>query len=108
MEVAYFSNEFPKEDLRATLRHLSVLSRDRSYPLLARFIQEATRAVKQEIARLPSKLQRLFGPFETLYSWADDSELREGVLCGAVDGVLLIVVQLSAYLRYIDVRYSRL
>ena len=98
MELIYFSNEFPKEDLLGVFRQVHSLSKDRSHPLLARFLSEATIAVKEEIARLPSKHKQLFSPFENLLAWAEDTDLRAGLLCGAIDGVLLVITQLAAYL----------
>lgn len=98
MEFIYFSNEFPKEDLQDLFRRLHNHSKDTHHPLLARFIHEATLAVKDEVRRLPTELKQLIPPFETLFSWVENTELREGLICGAVDGVLLIVVQLATYI----------
>ena len=98
MEIVYFSNEFPREDLHEVFRHLHNNSKDTEHPLLARFISESTFVVKDEIRKLPSELRRLFPPFETVLTWVEDNELREGTLCGAVDGVLLVVIQIAAYI----------
>jgi monodictyphenone polyketide synthase len=103
MEVIYFSNEFPKEDLQDVFRQLHNKSKDRRHRLLAQFISEATRAIKQEVEQLPSGLRHLIPPFETLVAWAENKELREGQLCGAIDGVLLVLAQLSLYIRQVDV-----
>ncbi|KUJ11670.1 putative polyketide synthase [Mollisia scopiformis] len=102
MELVYFSNEFPREDLQDLFRRLNNHSKDRHHPVLARFISEVTWAVKDEIRRLPTELKQLFSPFDTVFSWADDTKLRDGLLCGAVDGVLLIVVQLATYIGYAE------
>jgi hypothetical protein len=98
MELVYFSNEFPREDLQDLFRRLHNHSKGKNHPVLARFIQEATWAVKDEVRRLPMELQQLIPPFETLLSWVENIELREGLICGAVDGALLIVVQLATYI----------
>ena len=109
MELIYFSNEFPKEDLQSIFRQVHSLSKDRSHPLLARFLTEATIAVKEEIARLPSKHRQLFSPFESLLAWAEDTDLRTGILCGAVDGVLLVLTQVAAYIWYVSLQsYTQL
>ena len=102
MELVYFSNEYPKEDLQDLFRRLHNHSRDKHHPLLAQFLNEATSAVKDEIRRLPTELKQLIPPFETLLSWAENTELRQGLICGAVDGVLLIVVQLATYIGYAE------
>ena len=99
MDVIYFSNEFPKEDLQDSLRLLHKQSKDRRHHLLAQFLFEATQAVKDEVAQLPAKLRGLIPPFQSLFSWAENAELREGLLCGSIDGVLLILVQISSYIR---------
>ena len=98
MDVVYFSNEFPKEDLQDLFRRLHNHSKDKRRPILARFINEATWAVKDEARRLPTELKKLIPPFEDVLSWAENTELREGLICGAIDGVLLIVVQLATYI----------
>lgn len=98
MELVYFSNEFPKDDLQDLFRRLHNHSKDKHHPILAQFINEATWAVKDEVQRLPTELKQMFPPFETISNWAENTELREGLICGAVDGVLLVVVQLATYI----------
>src|SRR4051812_29735313 len=44
MKFGYFSNEFPRGDLKDLFRRLLSHSKDRRHPLLAIFIQEATLA----------------------------------------------------------------
>jgi monodictyphenone polyketide synthase len=98
MEVVYFGNEFPKEDLMDVFRCLHNRSKSSDHHVLARFINESTAAVKKEIEKLPSSLKSLIPTFESLSSWAENKELREGQLCGAIDGVLLVLVQVSVYI----------
>ena len=98
MEVIYFSNEFPRDDLQDLFRRLHNHSKDSHHPLLAQFISETTWAIKDEIRKLPTEMRQLIPPFETIFSWAENTELREGLICGAVEGVLLIVVQLATYI----------
>lgn len=95
MRVAYFSNEFPGDDLRDLLRRLLVHSKDKRHPILAKFIHEATEALKEEVRLLPNSLRALISPFETVFNLADQDELRTGPLGGAVDGMLLCVLQLA-------------
>ena len=98
MEITYFSNEFPREDLRDILRGLHNHSKDASNTLLAHFIAESTRAVKDEVQQLRPELKELVPAFDTILDWAENTALREGLLCGAVDGVLLVLVQVGAYI----------
>lgn len=101
MEVIYCSNEFPHDDLAVLLRRLHNHSKDRRHPLLTQFIVEATRAIRDEVKRLPKALQELIPPFGSILEWADNTALRGGLLCGSVDGVLLCVVQLATYIGYL-------
>lgn len=98
MELVYFSNDFSKDDLLDVFRRLHNHSKDKHFPILAQFIYEATWAIKDEVRQLPTELKQLIPPFNTLLAWAENPELREGLICGAVDGVLLVVVQLAAYI----------
>jgi monodictyphenone polyketide synthase len=98
MKILYFSNEFPKEDLQHLFRCLHNHSKDRGHVLLAQFIREATLAVRDEIRNLSTDLKQSIPPFDNILSWAENAELREGQLCGAIDGVLLIVAQLAMYI----------
>lgn len=98
MELVYFSNEFPRHDLQTLFRRVHHHSKNKELSTLAHFIDEATWAVKDEVRRLPTELKQLVGRFETLLSWAENIELREGLISGAVDGVLLIVAQIAIYI----------
>lgn len=98
MNFIYFHNDFPKGDLQDQLRRLQNHSKDKKHPILAQFIHQATQAVKEEVQNLPTELKSIIPPFDNICTWAADEELREGLLCGAVDGVLLIVVQLATYI----------
>jgi Starter unit:ACP transacylase in aflatoxin biosynthesis len=100
MKLAYFSNEFPHDDLQELLRRLHVHSKDRRHTILARFIDEATLAIREEIRQLPTALKALIPPYETILNFADHSELRKGPLCGSIDGVLLCAVELGTFIGY--------
>ncbi|MCJ1247985.1 Atrochrysone carboxylic acid synthase Agnpks1 [Trapelia coarctata] len=102
MKLIYFSNEFPHDDLQGLLRRLHNHSKDRRHPILARFIDEATLAIRDEVRRLPTELKELIPPFETILNFADQSELRKGPLCGSVDGILLCLVELGTYIGYCE------
>ena len=104
MDVTYFSNEFPREDLAETFRRLRKHSKDAKHTVLAHFLVESTRAVKEEVQQLRPELKQLIPLFDTILDWAEHAKLREGLLCGAVDGVLLIVVQIAAYIGYVTPR----
>ncbi|KAF2205779.1 ketoacyl-synt-domain-containing protein [Delitschia confertaspora ATCC 74209] len=48
MKLVYFSNEFPHDDLQDLARRLHLHGKDRNHAILARFIEEATLAVREE------------------------------------------------------------
>lgn len=98
MDLVYFSNDFPKDDLQNLFRHLRNQAKTRQHTILAHFLTTATASVKHEIQALSVELKQYFRPFESLLDWADDTELRKSSLCGAVDGVLLVILQLAAYI----------
>ncbi|KAF4536149.1 Beta-ketoacyl synthase [Lasiodiplodia theobromae] len=102
MRLVYFSNEFPHDDLQDLLRRLYNLSKDKRHPVLARFITEATSAIRDEVRELPTSLRELIPPFKTVLDLADHPELRKGPLCGSIDGVLLCVVELATIIRYYE------
>jgi hypothetical protein len=95
MNLIYFSNEFPHDDLQTLFRELHNHSKDRRHPILARFLEEATLAICQEIRQLPTTLKALIPSFETILDFADFADLRKGQLCGSIDGILLCTVELG-------------
>jgi hypothetical protein len=98
MKLGYFGNEFPHDDLNHLFRRLYDHSKDRRHPSLARFIHEASLAVRDEVRLLPATLRALIPPFETIFNLADYVELRSGPLGGSVDGMLLCAVQLATFI----------
>ncbi len=96
--VIFFGNEWSKGDLQDVFRTLQKHSKDANHPLLARFIVAATRALRLEVADLPSEIQLQIPPFDSVIQWPAMTPFREGPLCGAVEGVLLVVAQIGAYI----------
>ncbi|KAK4244982.1 putative polyketide synthase [Corynascus novoguineensis] len=95
MRVVYLSNEFPKDDLQGLCRDLIQRSKERQHPVLARFLSEATIALREEVARLPAVLRNTIPPFENVLDFVHSEELRKGRLCGSVDGILLCAVEIG-------------
>ncbi|KAJ0107608.1 hypothetical protein J7T55_007799 [Diaporthe amygdali] len=102
MKLAYFGNEFPADSLGELTRRLQDYSRDRRHYILAKFIHEATLVVREEVASLPGELRLLVPPFTTVFSLAENTPLREGPLGAAVNGMLLCVLQLAAFIGYYE------
>ncbi|KAH6635113.1 putative polyketide synthase [Chaetomium sp. MPI-SDFR-AT-0129] len=104
MKILFLSNEFPHDDLATLCRALRRHSQDRRYPVLARFLEEATRAVRQEVRQLSASLRALVPAFESVLdlAGAEFAALRKGRLCGSVEGVLLCVVELGAVIGHYE------
>ena len=98
MKLVYFSNEFPRDDLQDLFRELHQHSKDRRHPILARFLEETTLAIRDEVRQLPTALRALIPPFETILNFSDFADLRKGQLCGSIDGILLCTVELGTFI----------
>lgn len=101
-KLGYFSNEFPHDDLKGLFRHLYAHSKDKRFPTLARFIHEATVAVRDEVRQLPAPLRALVPHFEIVFDLADDTRLRSGPLGGSIDGLLLCTLQLATLIGHYE------
>lgn len=99
--LGYFSNEFPRDDLSGIARSLVSRSKSRQHPILSRFINEATLAVRDEIRKLPNETRTLFPVLRTVFDLAEHAKLRTGPLGGSVDGVLLCAVELATFIGYV-------
>lgn len=97
-KIVHFSNELPHDDLKDTLRLLHRHSKDGQHPSLARFIQEATVAVRHEVRLLPTTLRTLVPPIETVFDLYNHDELRNGPLGGTIEAVLLCAFQLATFI----------
>jgi len=95
MKLVYLSNEFPHDDLQGLFRKLHQHSKDRRHPILARFLEESTIVIREEVGQLPAALKALIPPFETILKFSDFADLRKGHLCGAIDGILLCIVEVG-------------
>lgn len=95
MKLLYFSNEFQFEELPHVFRGIHQRSKSRHHPILARFLQEGSIAVRDEIRQLPTELRRLVPTFETILTFLDFTDLRKGPLSGSVDGLLLCIAELG-------------
>ncbi|KAI1116521.1 putative polyketide synthase, partial [Nemania sp. NC0429] len=98
MKLIYFSNEFPHDNIQTLFNQLQHLSKQRRHPVLARFIDEATLAIRDEVRQLPVALRALIPPFESIFAFSQFTNLREGPLCGSIDGILLCAVELGVFI----------
>lgn len=102
LKTLYFSNEFPTDDLSTILRRLHKQSKHCSHSILARFLHEATRVLRNEVSQLRSELAQLVPAFESVTTLASETKLRKGPLSQSIDGVLLCVLQLGTYIGYVS------
>lgn len=102
-KVIYFSNDFPTDDLSILLRRLHNHSKQRSHAVLARFLNEATRVLRNEVSQLRTELAELVPSFESVTTLAGETGLRKGRLSQSIDGVLLCVLQLGTYIGYVTI-----
>ncbi|KAI9376384.1 hypothetical protein BJX61DRAFT_392728 [Aspergillus egyptiacus] len=102
MKLLYFSNEFPKDDLQGLFRRLHNHTKDRQHSILARFVDETTLAIRDEVRQLPTSVKSLVPAFETVLNLADYPELRKGPLSGSLDGVLLCVLEIATLIGYYE------
>ena len=101
MKVVYFSNECQFDELPVLFRELNQRSKSRQHPILARFLQDASIAIREETRQLPTELRRLVPTFETVLTFLDFTELRRGPLSGSVDGLLLCIAELGTLISYV-------
>ncbi|KAA8646590.1 hypothetical protein EYZ11_006290 [Aspergillus tanneri] len=102
MKLVYFSNEFPPDGLPSLVRQLNLSSKDRRYHILARFLEDATLAIRDEVRQLPPALKILVPPFESILTFVEYPDLRTGPLGASIDGVLLCAVELGAFIGYYE------
>ena len=98
ISVYYFGNEFPHGDMNDVFRRLHNHSKNRQHLLLANFIEAATLIIREEVRSLSTNLRALFPPFETVFSLADNADLRSGPLGDCVNGMLVCAVQLATFI----------
>ncbi|RBR18739.1 uncharacterized protein FIESC28_05880 [Fusarium coffeatum] len=104
--VVAFSNEFPSDSPESLLRSLYRNSKLRNHHHLARFLDEATTAVRHEVVDLPPEMRKLVPSFDSVHTLATDKVLRRGVLGSSIDGVLLCVLQIGSSINYREATLS--
>ena len=95
-EIVLFSHEFPSDDVQELFRSLHRHSKGLRFPLLAAFLTESNRVLKEEISKLPKHLQDEIPSFHTVTTLAIHfDELRKGPLGGAWEGAFLCIYQIA-------------
>ncbi|KAJ5546950.1 Type I Polyketide synthases (Type I PKS) [Penicillium frequentans] len=102
LKLVYFSNEFPPDALPNLARQLHLHSKDRRYHILARFLEDATLAIRDEVRDLPQGLRSLVPSFDSVLAFVEYPDLRAGPLGASIDGVLLCAVELATFIGYYE------
>ena len=97
MAIIYLNNELSSEN---PFRELLQCSKDKRNPILFRFLEEATCAIRDELRQAPVALRELVPPFETILDFSEFCDLRRGRPCEAIDGALLCAVELGVLIRH--------
>lgn len=100
-KLVFFSNEFPNDDLQDLFRRLERHSKDKRFRFLATFLEECTAVVKEEALNLPQPLQSLLPPFQTMLALVDRGEFRYGPLGGALESVILCVLEIGMLIAFV-------
>ncbi|KAF2103987.1 ketoacyl-synt-domain-containing protein [Rhizodiscina lignyota] len=105
MKIGFFSGELPHDDIDDLFRLLHNRSKSRRHPLLAAFLEAGLIGLREEIEVLPQYLKELLPPFETILDLSRHGpELRRGLLCGAIERVLLCILKLGLFILYFESR----
>ncbi|KAJ5769696.1 Type I Polyketide synthases (Type I PKS) [Penicillium odoratum] len=102
LKLVYFSNEFPPDALPNLVRQIHLHSKDRRHHILARFLEDATLAIRDEVRQLPPGLRSLVPSFESVLNFVEYPDLRTGPLGASIDGVLLCATELATFIGYYE------
>ncbi|KAI1811847.1 hypothetical protein GGS20DRAFT_69968 [Poronia punctata] len=104
-KILYFSGEIPQGDpegdQRILFRKLKQLSKERDHVILASFLEGITLALKGECSRFNRSHRDLVPAFESVLDLTDHVvRLRKTPIGGAIERVLVLVVQLGSFVAY--------
>ncbi|KAK2616398.1 hypothetical protein QQS21_000639 [Conoideocrella luteorostrata] len=91
-----FSHEFPSGDVQDLLRRLHRHAKLPRFPYLARFLQECTSVLRQEVQKLQRPLRDSVPPFNDVITLASHWEkLMKSPLRGAWEGAFLCIYEIA-------------
>ncbi|KAB8261298.1 hypothetical protein BDV32DRAFT_148564 [Aspergillus pseudonomiae] len=97
MQIFYFSNKFPPDDLSDLFRRLRLHSKCPNHVILARVLEEVTDVVREEITGLPAELRSLLPPFQSILDLAESFNWHQGPLSGTFECVFLVLVPICLF-----------
>lgn len=102
-KVLYFSGEIPQGDPEGDqqdlFRTLHLLSKEKTFPILASFLEAVTSAVKDEFGRMTRSQRDVIPSFESVLDLTEHVlELRKTPFGAAVERVLVLVFQLGSFI----------
>ncbi|KAL7934399.1 putative polyketide synthase, partial [Trichoderma chlorosporum] len=96
-----FSHEFPSGDLKDLIRKIHRYAKLPRYSQLARFLQECSSILKQEVQKLPRPLRDQVPPFHDVVTLVSHWEkLKESSLCGTWEGAFLCIYEIAMLIGY--------
>ncbi|KAL6883098.1 polyketide synthase [Trichoderma longibrachiatum] len=95
------SHEFPSGDVKDLIRRLHRYAKLPRYSQLARFLQESTSVLRQEVQKLPRPLRDQVPPFSDIITLASHwDRLKESTLCGTWEGAFLCIYEIAVLIGH--------
>ncbi len=96
LNLFYFSNELPPDELHDVFRRLRSRSKTQRHPVLRSFLSQATLVLREEISQLPGSLRSQLPPLGNALDLADVRNLHRGPLAGPLEGALLCLLHIAS------------
>lgn len=101
VRVLHFGNEFPPDDLHQLFRRLRLRSKHEDCLLLRQFLSRCAVVIRDEVRHLPAQLRSLFPPIGNVLDLISIPNWRRGPLSGAMEGVLLSLLEMGLFIGYV-------
>jgi hypothetical protein len=98
MKTIHFNYDFPEGQAGDIFLRFRVFAKTNQHILLRQFLREATLVIRDEVRLLAADQRKIFPPFNTVLDLASLESMRKGPLGGAVELILLVVVELGLFI----------
>ncbi|EDP47078.1 hypothetical protein KXW98_000949 [Aspergillus fumigatus] len=102
LALFYFANGLPPDDIQDLFQRLRSQSKTESGWTLRAFVVQATNALREEIRQLPHHLRNPLTPLDNALDLAVVPDWRRGPLAGALEGVLLCLIEIGSLIAYYE------